>query len=115
MKASKDYISMWFDVRKELGISDAMSIGPMNKSSGDIRWNTFSHSKMDGIGGIATILRDQGYPCKNLPISTLRTHGAVPGLVCRPLPGKKKKKTTTDTTRYIKSTEQTNTMTQRQY
>jgi hypothetical protein len=69
MKASKDYISMWFDVRKELGISDAMSIGPMNKSSGDIQWNTFSHSKMDGIGGIATILRDQGYPCKNLPIS----------------------------------------------
>ena len=69
MKASKDYISMWFDVRKELGISDAMSIGPMNKATGDIKWNTFSHSQMDGIGGIATILREQGYPCKNLPQS----------------------------------------------
>lgn len=60
---------MWFDVRKELGISDAMSIGPMNKVNGDIQWNTFSHSKMDGIGGIATILRKQGYPCSNLPQS----------------------------------------------
>jgi hypothetical protein len=69
MKASKDYIAMWFDVRKELGISDAMSIGPMNKASGDTQWNTFSHSKMDGIGGIATILREQGYPCQNLPQS----------------------------------------------
>lgn len=60
---------MWFDVRKELGISDAMSIGPMNKDSGDIQWNSFSHSQMDGIGGIATILREQGYPCRNLPQS----------------------------------------------
>ncbi|MFT7109153.1 MAG: hypothetical protein ACI843_000811 [Psychrobacter glaciei] len=69
MKVSKDYIAMWFDVRKELGISDAMSIGPMNKVSGDVVWNTFSHSKMDGIGGIATILREKGYPCLNLPKS----------------------------------------------
>ena len=69
MKASKDYISMWFDVRKELGISDSMSIGPMNKENGHTQWHTFSHSEMDGIGGVATILRKQGYPCEQLPIS----------------------------------------------
>ena len=69
MKASKDYISMWFDVRKELGISDSMSIGPMNKDNGHTQWHTFSHSEMDGIGGVATILRKQGYPCEQLPIS----------------------------------------------
>lgn len=69
MKTSKDYIAMWFDVRKELGISDAMNIGPMNKINGNIQWHTFSHSKMDGIGGIATILREQGYPCRQLPQS----------------------------------------------
>ncbi|CCK74499.1 hypothetical protein OLEAN_C03230 [Oleispira antarctica RB-8] len=68
-KPAKDYIAMWFDVRKELGISDAMNIGPMNKANGNTQWHTFSHSKMDGIGGIATILREQGYPCQRLPQS----------------------------------------------
>lgn len=68
-KPAKDYIAMWFDVRKELGISDAMNIGPMNKANGKTQWYTFSHSKMDGIGGIATILREQGYPCQRLPQS----------------------------------------------
>jgi hypothetical protein len=66
-KSTKDYIAMWFDVRKELGISDAMNIGPMNKANGNTQWYTFAHSKMDGIGGIATVLREQGYPCKKLP------------------------------------------------
>ena len=68
-KSPKDYIAMWFDVRKELGISDAMNIGPMNKVDGNTHWHTFPHSKMDGIGGIATILREQGYPCRQLPKS----------------------------------------------
>ena len=69
MKASKDYIAMWFDVRKELGINDDMSIGQMEKSSGEINWNNFAHCKMDGIGGVASILREHGYPCINLPKS----------------------------------------------
>lgn len=77
MKASKDYIAMWFDVRKELGINDDMSIGQMEKSSGDINWSNFAHSEMDGIGGVATILREHGYPCRNLPKSGEKQ---VPGM-----------------------------------
>lgn len=70
MSASKDYIAMWFDVRKELGINDDMSMGKINKKNGSIQWEQFSHSKMDGVGGVATVLRKHGYPCKNLPISS---------------------------------------------
>lgn len=69
MRQKKDYIAMWFEVRKELGINDDMSIGPMNKQSGTIDWQHFSHSEMDGVGGVATILRQQGYPCQELPKS----------------------------------------------
>jgi hypothetical protein len=77
MKPSNDYIAMWFEVRKEVGISDKMSIGQMKKSNGEISWNNFPHSKMDGIGGVATILREHGYPCNNLPKSSEKT---VPSL-----------------------------------
>lgn len=77
MKSSKDYIAMWFDVRKELGISDDMSIGQMKKNSGEINWSSFAHSEMDGIGGIATILREHGYPCRHLPKSSEKH---VPGV-----------------------------------
>lgn len=69
MNASKDYIAMWFEVRKELGINDDMNIGQLNKDNGNISWEHFSHSQMDGVGGVATILRQHGYPCKNLPKS----------------------------------------------
>lgn len=68
---------MWFDVRKELGISDDMSIGQMKKSNGEINWSSFAHSEMDGIGGVATILREHGYPCKNLPKSSEKS---IPGI-----------------------------------
>lgn len=69
MSAPKDYIAMWFDVRKELGINDDMSIGQLNKLNGEISWEHFAHSEMDGVGGVATILRKHGYPCKELPKS----------------------------------------------
>lgn len=64
----KDYISMWFDVRKEMGINDTMNIGGLNKLTGDVDWSGFSHSDMDGLGGVATLLRGNGYPCSKLPV-----------------------------------------------
>lgn len=67
-RKNTDYIAMWFDVRKELGISDAMSIGRLNKLNGVIDWKQYPHSKMDGLGGVATMLREYGYPCYPLPV-----------------------------------------------
>src|SRR5690606_27524649 len=65
--AEQDYIALWFDVRKELGIHDDMRVGPLDTRTGDVRWYSFPHSRMDGLGGLATILREHGYPCRTLP------------------------------------------------
>ncbi len=67
VKKRRDYIAMWFEVRNDMGISDTMNIGPMDKSSGSVSWHHFSHAAMDGVGGVSSILREQGYPCKELP------------------------------------------------
>ena len=64
---NKDYIAMWFQARKAFGIGDRMNVGLLNKTTDDINWFEFSHSKMDGLGGLTTILREHDYPCKDLP------------------------------------------------
>ena len=64
---NKDYIAMWFQARKGFGIGDRMNVGLLNKTTDDINWFEFSHSKMDGLGGLITILREHDYPCKDLP------------------------------------------------
>ena len=68
----KDYISMWFDVRKEQGINDDMSAGPMNTVTQSVKWHQFRHRDMDGLGGLAKILRQHGYPSRVLPSSSDR-------------------------------------------
>jgi len=64
---NKDYIAMWFQARKAFGIGDRMNVGLLNKTTDDINWFEFAHSKMDGLGGLTTILREHDYPCKDLP------------------------------------------------
>ncbi len=66
-KQRRDYIAMWFEVRNDIGISDTMNIGPMEKNTGSVSWHHFPHAVMDGVGGVSSILREQGYPCKELP------------------------------------------------
>lgn len=73
---TKDYVAMWFDVRREQGINDEMSVGPMDTLTREVDWHTFAHRDMDGLGGIATILRQNGYPCAELPRSSEK---AAPG------------------------------------
>ena len=63
----KDYIAMWFQARKAFGIGDRMNVGLLKKTTDDINWFEFSHSEMDGLGGLTTILREHDYPCENLP------------------------------------------------
>lgn len=65
-----DYISMWFDVRKEQGINDDMNLGLIDTRTQLIDWNVFRHRDMDGLGGIATIFRQHGYPSRELPKSS---------------------------------------------
>jgi hypothetical protein len=62
-----DYIAMWFQARKELGIGDRMNVGLLRKTDEQINWFEFAHSEMDGLGGLTSILREQGYPCAKLP------------------------------------------------
>ena len=69
-KKQKDYISMWFDVRKEQGINDDMSAGLMNTVTKEVSWSNFHHGEMDGLGGLATALRKHGYPSRDLPVSS---------------------------------------------
>lgn len=70
---NKDYIAMWFQARKAFGIGDRMNVGLLNKTTDDINWFEFSHSQMDGLGGLTTILREHDYPCVNLPKSADKT------------------------------------------
>ncbi|KXO09193.1 Membrane fusion protein of RND family multidrug efflux pump [Moritella sp. JT01] len=63
----KDYIAMWFQARKAFGIGDRMNVGLLKKTTDEINWFEFSHSEMDGLGGLTTILREHDYPCENLP------------------------------------------------
>ncbi len=67
LNQGKDYIAMWFQARKELGIGDTMNVGLLNKSKQTINWFEFAHSEMDGLGGLTSILREHGYPSKDLP------------------------------------------------
>jgi hypothetical protein len=69
-KKQKDYISMWFDVRKEQGINDDMSAGLLNTETRKVTWHSFRHRDMDGLGGLAKLLRDYGYPSRTLPVSS---------------------------------------------
>lgn len=62
-----DYIAMWFQARKELGIGDRMNVGLLSKADEQINWFEFAHSQMDGLGGLTSILREHGYPCADLP------------------------------------------------
>ncbi len=77
-KKQKDYISMWFDVRKEQGINDEMSAGLLNTETNEVSWHTFRHRDMDGLGGFATLLRGFGYPSRGLPTSTEKN---IPSLI----------------------------------
>ncbi|TQV66506.1 hypothetical protein FKG94_27120 [Exilibacterium tricleocarpae] len=66
----RDYIAMWFEARREFGISDAMRVARLDLATAQTHWKTFPHSKMDGLGGMATTMRSAGYPSRNLPQST---------------------------------------------
>ncbi|WP_144391874.1 hypothetical protein [Pleionea sediminis] len=66
----RDYVAMWFEARKEFGISDSMNVARLNLKDNSAVWQTFPHSKMDGLGGMATLMRNAGYPSRQLPKSS---------------------------------------------
>jgi len=66
----RDYVAMWFEARKKFGISDAMNVARLDLENHTEEWQTFSHSKMDGLGGMALLMRSAGYPSQRLPKSS---------------------------------------------
>jgi hypothetical protein len=64
---SPDYIGMWYRARARHGISDAMNFGIINPDAGDIEWHALPHSRHDGIGAVAHLLRRRGMVLNNLP------------------------------------------------
>ncbi len=66
--AEKDYIAMWFNVRKPYGISDTVYWGWYDPATKDIDWKTWQHADADGMIGFTNILRPMGYPCYPLPV-----------------------------------------------
>ncbi|WP_276677709.1 hypothetical protein [Thalassolituus oleivorans] len=67
MQKKKDYVAMWFNVRKELGISDEVHVGWYNPKTNTEQWTSYEHAKADGMGVFALELRKYGYPCTPLP------------------------------------------------
>ncbi|MBQ0781791.1 MAG: hypothetical protein KBT79_13345 [Thalassolituus oleivorans] len=67
MQKKKDYVAMWFNVRKELGISDEIHAGWYDHNTKTMQWTSYEHAKMDGMGLYAHELRKYGYPCTPLP------------------------------------------------
>lgn len=83
--ATRDYIGMWYRARVRHGIGDDIRYGLIDPDSGEVSWRILPHSKFDGIGGVAHLLRGRGVEPATLP--TLRESGVpsfwqlVPGLL----------------------------------
>lgn len=74
--AKKDYVSMWFLARREMGIRDNIYYGWYDPETNHIDWQTWQHADSDGMGGYARIFRPLGFPSKPLPTCK---ETAVPG------------------------------------
>lgn len=74
--AEKDYIAMWFEVRRPYGITDDIYWGWYDTRDQSITWKTWRHADADGMSGFAKILRPMGYPCDPLPVCN---ETSVPG------------------------------------
>lgn len=66
--AEKDYLAMWFNVRRKYGIQDTIYWGWYDPKSQEIDWKTWRHADADGMAGFAQILRKDGYPSTPLPV-----------------------------------------------
>ena len=66
-KVEKDWIGLWYEVAKERGINDLFTFGIADTESNNITWHDYSHSKYDGIGALALIMKKRGITIENLP------------------------------------------------
>jgi|TARA_B110000211_G_C14019533_1_gene527008 hypothetical protein len=74
--AEKDYLAMWFNVRRKYGIQDTIYWGWYDPKAQEIDWKTWRHADADGMAGFANILRKDGFPCDPLPVCN---ETSVPG------------------------------------
>ncbi|MCG8668413.1 MAG: hypothetical protein MI867_03300 [Pseudomonadales bacterium] len=56
-----DYLGRWFEVRRTLGIEDAIAIGRVDLSSGTVEWKEYAHAEWDGMGALSHFLESVGY------------------------------------------------------
>ncbi|MCA6058828.1 hypothetical protein HUF18_03505 [Thalassolituus sp. ST750PaO-4] len=63
----KDYIAQWYEVREEQGISDRIHCFIHNSQEQQTQWHHFRHRDTDGIGMLANVREQLGYPASSLP------------------------------------------------
>lgn len=73
-----DVIRRWFSAAEELGEYIGIRFGYVPPAGGDPEWTFLPHSKVDGIGGLAELLRRRGAELPRLP--QLR-HPSTPSLL----------------------------------
>ncbi len=69
MKTSKetDWVGSWYAVAKERGVNDVFQLARVNTETNEIKIENFEHSKFDGAGALAVMLRKDGHEIKGLP------------------------------------------------
>ncbi|MCD8522388.1 MAG: hypothetical protein LRY66_09395 [Saccharospirillaceae bacterium] len=63
----KDYIAQWYEVREEQGISDRIYCFLHDSTEQQTQWFHFRHRDTDGIGMLAHMRKQLGYPASPLP------------------------------------------------
>jgi hypothetical protein len=65
-----DWLGRWFIILEELGDDVGVRFG---RAAGDaLAWTAISHRHVDGIGGLAKLVREEGLPLDRLPGLTRR-------------------------------------------
>lgn len=56
-----DWVGLWFRLMQERGYDTTLYYGKLNENSDQkVEWFTYPHWEMDGLGGIVSLLRQQG-------------------------------------------------------
>jgi hypothetical protein len=64
----KDYISQWYEVREDEGVSDRIHVCLYDKHLDSYQWQHFRHRDTDGIGMITQVKKSLGYSPGPVPV-----------------------------------------------
>ena len=62
-----DWVGKWFEILEEQGEFARIPFGRFGSNNGDPEWVFLKHEDYDGVGGMAHLLRNEGYRIDKLP------------------------------------------------